>query len=260
MADNSYYNGKTPSIWTVLPSRACNDKRMKQHPTTFLVLAQLGQYTSRAGVCFPAQSTIGKNLGISQSAVSQHIKKLVAWGYIAYMKRDRFQKNLKSNKYFMIFDENITPEEALSVQKTEHQEEVMAPYKQDVYTKPKTKDEKRETGSTLLAPKMPSKEARKLVLQYKELVRKIFGHTAVNHTVEHERLADTWLKDYSKEYILNRMESTLKWRLKNNKDSIKSIVYFKNVFTKEPANKKSSPKKELDQLLNKFTSTHRVKF
>ena len=107
---------------------------------------------------------------------------------------------------------------------------------------------------------MPSKEARKLVLQYKELVRKIFGHTAVNHTVDHERLADTWLQNYTSEYILKRMESTLQWRLKNNKDSIKSIVYFKNVFTKETANKKSSPKKELDQLLNKFTSTHRVKF
>ena len=260
MADNSYYNGKTPSIWTVLPSRACNDKRMKQHPTTFLVLAQLGQYTSRAGVCFPAQSTIGKNLGISQSAVSQHIKKLVAWGYIAYMKRDRFQKNLKSNKYFMIFDENITPEEALSAQKTEHLEEVMAPFKQDVYTKPKTDDKKNKGYDSLLAPRAPTKEARQLILEYKELVRKIFGHTAVNHTVDHERLADTWLKDYSKEYILNRMESTLKWRLKNNKDSIKSIVYFKNVFNKQAANKKSSPKKELDQLLNKFTSTHRVKF
>ena len=161
----------------------------------------------------------------------------------------------------MIFDENITPEEALSVQKTEHLEEVMTPFKQDVYTKPKTKDEQKvRSGSTLLAPQPPTKEARQLLLEYKELVRRIFGHTAVNHTVDHERLADTWLKDYPKEYILNRMESTLKWRLKNNKDSIKSIVYFKNVFTKESANKKSSPKKELDQLLNKFTSTHRVKF
>jgi biotin operon repressor len=233
---------------------------MKQHPTTFLVLAQLGQYTSRSGVCWPNQSTIGSNLGISQPAVSQHIKKLVEWGYISYLKRNKFHKNLKGNKYFMIFDENITPEEAISVQKTEHLEEVIAPMKQDIYTQPKTKEEKKIRTDTLLAAKMPSKEARKLILQYKELVRKIFGHTAVNHTVDHERLADTWLQNYTSEYILKRMESTLQWRLKNNKDSIKSIVYFKNVFTKDPANKKSSPKKELDQLLNKFAATHRVKF
>jgi DNA-binding Lrp family transcriptional regulator len=260
MADNSYYNGKTPSIWTVLPSRSCNDKRFKKNPTTFLVLAQLGQYTNRAGVCFPNQSTIAKNLGVSQPAISQHIKKLVEWGYISYLKRNKFHKNLKGNKYFMIFDEKITPDEAISAQKTEHQEEVMAPLKDNVYTKPKTDDKKNKDYDSLLAPRAPSKEARQLILEYKELVRKIFGHTAVNHTVDHERLADTYLANYSKEYILNRMESTLQWRLKNNKDSIKSIVYFKNVFTKEPANKKSSPKKELDQLLNKFTSTHRVKF
>jgi predicted transcriptional regulator len=260
MSENKYSNGRTPSIWTVLPSRACNDIRFKKNPTTFLVLAQLGMYTNRAGVCWPNQITIAKNLGVTQSAISQHIKRLVQWGYISYLKRNKFHKNLKGNKYFMVFDENISPEEAISVQKTEHIDEVLEPMKKDIYTKPLS-ETKKKFGKDSYGMKHPSIQARKIILKYKEIVRQLYGHDyAVQHKIEHEHLVDTWLKDFSSEYILNKMESTLRYRLKNNQDSIKSVGYFKNVFIKNANKKPSSKKEELGQLLGKFKSTHKIKY
>ena len=77
-----YGKGRTPGHFCVLPQRAVIDKRFKQYPRTFMILAALGNYTSRQGVCWPNQITIAKNLHITQSTVSRHIKKLIEWGYI----------------------------------------------------------------------------------------------------------------------------------------------------------------------------------
>ena len=76
-----------------------------------MILAALGNYTSRQGVCWPNQATIAKNLHITQSTVSRHIKKLIEWDYIRYAKK---HPGLKGNKYFMVFDPKIKEEDALA--------------------------------------------------------------------------------------------------------------------------------------------------
>ena len=81
-----YGKGRTPGHFCVLPQRAVIDKRFKTYPRTFMILAALGNYTSRQGVCWPNQATIAKNLHITQSTVSRHIKKLIEWDYIRYAK------------------------------------------------------------------------------------------------------------------------------------------------------------------------------
>ena len=47
-----YGKGRTPGHFCVLPQRAVIDKRFKQYPRTFMILAALGNYTSRQGVCW----------------------------------------------------------------------------------------------------------------------------------------------------------------------------------------------------------------
>ena len=80
------------------------------------------------------------------------------------------------------------------------------------------------------------------------------------HKVEHEILIDKWLAaGFTKDYILSKCRNTIQWRKDNGKDSIKSIVYFKNVFAKG-SNKKSNPKEELDQLLSKFINKNKIKY
>ena len=77
-----------------------------------MILRRLGNYTSRQGVCwYSNQITIAKNLHITQSTVSRHIKKLIEWGYIRYAKK---HPNLRGNKYFMVFDPKIKEEDALA--------------------------------------------------------------------------------------------------------------------------------------------------
>ena len=246
-SNNKYSNGnpKVPSIWSVIPSKRVVDDRSKQYPTTFLVFCCLAMFTNRAGTCFPNQETIARHLGVSRSAVSQHIKKLIEWDYIRHAKTRH--KGLKGNKYYMVFDDMVEEEEALSVQTSETVSEISEVIPPTI-----------EQGARMYEKIKPTKEARTILLLFKDIVRKYYGHQAL-HTTAHEELVTMWLQDFTKEEILKKMEDTIRYRMKNNKDSIKSVVYFKNVFVKD--NKKpSNPKQELEGLMSKFVNTHKVKF
>ena len=107
-----YGKGKTPGYFCVLAQSAVVDQRFKRFPQTFRVLAMLGNYTNRQGVCWPNQITIGKIMGIGQPSVSKHIKKLMEFGYLKYAKK---HPGLKGNKYFMVFDNEITEEDAKAI-------------------------------------------------------------------------------------------------------------------------------------------------
>ena len=51
-------------------------------------------------------------MGIGQPSVSKHIKKLMEFGYLKYAKK---HPGLKGNKYFMVFDNEITEEDAKAI-------------------------------------------------------------------------------------------------------------------------------------------------
>ena len=75
---------------------------------------------------------------------------------------------------------------------------------------------------------------------------------------EDEEIVAQWLRRHSKEYILKNIESTLDWRRSKEMDGIKRITYFHKKF-KESAGPKSK-KEQLDQILGKFNSTHKIKW
>ena len=66
-----YGKGRTPGHFCVLPQRAVIDKRFKTYPRTFMILAALGNYTSRQGVCWPNQATIAKKIKRNASGKSR---------------------------------------------------------------------------------------------------------------------------------------------------------------------------------------------
>jgi hypothetical protein len=249
MTANKYSNGnpKVPSIWSVIPSKRVVDIRSKKNPTTFLLFCLLAAYTNRAGTSFPSQALLSKQLGISVQAVSYHIRKLISWDYIRYAKK---HSGLKGNKYYMVFDEAISEEEARAVQTSETISEIAEVIPPDYKQEPKAMEKNKFNTSS---------EARKICMQYRKIVEEIFGHQ-VQHKLDHEHLVDTWLKDFSKDYILKRIRNTIQYRRDSGKDSIKSIGYFKNVFVKNANKKPSSKKEELDQLLGKFKANHKIKF
>tara|TARA_R110000744_G_scaffold27429_1_gene67005 strand:+ start:835 stop:1578 length:744 start_codon:yes stop_codon:yes gene_type:complete len=242
---NDYSGGRTPAIWCVIPQRAVVDKRLQRRPKTFMMLCALGNYTNRYGTCYPNQLTLARDCNVTQQTVSYHIKLLMEYGYIAYAKK---HKSLKGNKYFMIFDPNnaVEQEEARAMQKTEHVEAIEEPI--TIVQGHKTMDDKK-----------PSKTAKNIMADFKKIVMELYGQNII-WKPDHETLVQEWLDSgHKKEYILNRVRNILEYRIKNNMDSVKSIIYFKNIFSKQkPAEK--TDKETLDGLIKKFTNTHKMKW
>lgn len=95
----------------------------------------------------------------------------------------------------MVFDEDISEDEARSVQTSETISEIAEVVPPEYVEGAKTMNNKFNTSS----------DSRKICMQYRKIVEEIFGHQ-VQHKLEHEYLVDTWLKDFSKEYILKKLE------------------------------------------------------
>ena len=72
-----------PGPYMIVPARAYGDDRFNQYPMTFrtfgICCAHANSWT---GVFFPNQLYLANVLQCSQQAVSQHMRKLVSWGYI----------------------------------------------------------------------------------------------------------------------------------------------------------------------------------
>ena len=102
---------QSPGPVAVLPGRAIVDTRFYQYPTAMVVLARCcahaKQYTA---TFFVNQSTIAKAMSISQQAVSQHMNRLVKWGYIEKLRKEdqRRAYGKKSAIWRVIYDPTMT--------------------------------------------------------------------------------------------------------------------------------------------------------
>ena len=86
--------------YSVLPFEAARDTRL--HGTAALsVLCVLCTYTDQLGVTWVSQGRIAKDMGISRTAVTRQIKKLVEFGYIEKVKK--FSKHQKSDSLKVVF-------------------------------------------------------------------------------------------------------------------------------------------------------------
>ena len=86
--------------YSVLPFDAARDKRL--HGTAALsVLCVLCTYTDGLGVTWVSQGRIGKDMGISRTAVTRQIKKLIEFGYVEKVKK--FSKHQRSDSLKVVF-------------------------------------------------------------------------------------------------------------------------------------------------------------
>jgi len=86
-----------------VPYRAALDKDLADAP--FRTLGALCAYVNKEGLCFPSQTTIADDLGISRKAVSKSIKKLEESGYILRQKRSRKNGSQTSSSYKILYDD-----------------------------------------------------------------------------------------------------------------------------------------------------------
>ena len=272
-----YGKGKTPGHFCVIPQRAVADIRFKKYPRTFMVLCALGNYTSRQGVCWPNQITIAKVLGIkSQSTVSKHIKKLIDMGYIRYAKK---HPGLKGNKYFMVFDPDITEEDAKATatdQDRAYEEKPEIPKGPKMNDKTKyslrrnTKKEEKATVKEGDKEDIHYKEyvdihsetihnnklnndiypiGKSILNKFKKLTEEIFGQH-IQYDQGQLDLVSSWIKDkgLTEDYAVKRIKEVLTWRRNNKRDSVKTIKFFEYVFFKQD---KPKDNKELIQRIVK---------
>mgnify|MGYP001231578584 FL=1 len=272
-----YGKGKTPGHFCVIPQRAVADIRFKKYPRTFMVLCALGNYTSRQGVCWPNQITIAKVLGIkSQSTVSKHIKKLIDMGYIRYAKK---HPGLKGNKYFMVFDPDITEEDAKATatdQDRAYEEKPEIPKGPKMNDKTKyslrrnTKKEEKATVKARDKEDIHYKEyvdihsetihnnklnndiypiGKSILNKFKKLTEEIFGQH-IQYDQGQLDLVSSWIKDkgLTEDYAVKRIKEVLTWRRNNKRDSVKTIKFFEYVFFKQD---KPKDNKELIQRIVK---------
>jgi len=272
-----YGKGRTPGHFCVLPQRAVIDKRFKTYPRTFMILAALGNYTSRQGVCWPNQITIAKNLHITQSTVSRHIKKLIEWDYIRYAKK---HPGLKGNKYFMVFDPKIKEEDALAMvpDKDRSYED-----KPEIHIGPKGGDKKKyaprvhktitKNSSNMVSSTYPDMQSeymhnnpknnhiypivRNILNRFVRITEEIFG-TLVQYTTEDEKMVSEWVKEgLTEARAAARIKEILLWRRNNRKECPKRIVFYKDVFFRKP---KPTTNKELVQdILKKVVRSTKIR-
>ena len=272
-----YGKGKTPGHFCVIPQRAVADIRFKKYPRTFMVLCALGNYTSRQGVCWPNQITIAKVLGIkSQSTVSKHIKKLIDMGYIRYAKK---HPGLKGNKYFMVFDPEVSEEDAAAIatdQDRSYEEKPEIPKGPKMNDKTKyslrrnTKKEEKATVKARDKEDIHYKEyvdihsetihnnklnndiypiGKSILNKFKKLTEEIFGQH-IQYDQGQLDLVSSWIKDkgLTEDYAVKRIKEVLTWRRNNKRDSVKTIKFFEYVFFKQD---KPKDNKELIQRIVK---------
>ena len=259
-----YGKGRTPGHFCVLPQRAVIDKRFKTYPRTFMILAALGNYTSRQGVCWPNQATIAKNLHITQSTVSRHIKKLIEWDYIRYAKK---HPGLKGNKYFMVFDPKIKEEDALAMvpDKDRSYED-----KPEIHVGPEGGEKKNyaprvhktvdKNGSNMVPNTYPDMQSeymhnnpknnhiypivRNILNRFVRITQEIYG-TLVQYSLDDEKMVSEWVQNgLTEARAAARIKEILIWRRDNKRDCPKRIVFYKDVFNKKP---KPSNNQELVQ-------------
>lgn len=106
----------------VIPIRACSDRKLTEGMIRALIL--ICSYCNRAGLTWVSQKTLAERLGVSQQAISKHLVKLQAAGYLEIHKRP--VPGERHTTWRVIFDPSISAEDAVSI--TSAIEDTRPPY------------------------------------------------------------------------------------------------------------------------------------
>ena len=92
---------------SIIPARAVSDRRLSRGG--LLILAALGTYTNKNGICWPTQSEIAEQTGMTRQAVSGYLKELETLGYLDKHRRYRADQGEISCAYRIRFDADPAP-------------------------------------------------------------------------------------------------------------------------------------------------------
>jgi hypothetical protein len=206
-------------------------------------------------------------------------------GYIKYAKK---HPGLKGNKYFMVFDPEVTEEDALAIatdqdRSYEEKPEVPKGPKMGKTTKyslrRNTKKEVEPTVKEGDKVDIHSKEyvdihseglhnnklnndifikGKYVMNEFKKLTEQIFGQN-LNYNMKQLEIVQSWIADkgLDPDIAVKKIKDILIWRRDNRKDSPKSIVFFEHAFFKRPP--PIDKREELQRIIKKISNSKRLR-
>ena len=117
-----------PGGHMIMPARAYGDERFNQFPMTFRCLALCCSHAnSWTGVFFVNQSTISKIMGSSQQAISQHMQRLLKYGYLEKLRNADIRRKYgrKGALWRVIYDPRMSYKDSLTKQPTKDRDPAM---------------------------------------------------------------------------------------------------------------------------------------
>ena len=259
-------SGKAPGRLCVMPQWAVVDERFKKHPVTFRVFAILCNYTSRTGICWPNQITIGKFLKISQSGVSKHITRLIKWDMVRYARK---HPGLKGNKYFVKYDPDVEEDEAKAMvtaqDRPDEKPELTVGPKGSIPSKEYSSKGIVATGNTSHSVQgihnTPSKSiysntARNIMNTFVRLTEEIFGRL-IQYNFEQEQTATKYVQDgLTLEKAQQVIRKGLMHMRNNNMEPPRTIYWFEKAFF--PNRYKQLKNMNTNEVINKLAKKLRV--
>ena len=116
-APEGHGENQSPGAYSALPGRAIVDERFYQYPMTMVVLAHCcGHVNYHTAIFWINQSTLARRMKCTQQAISQHMRKLVQWGYIEKIRKEAPIRayGRKGAAWRVIYDPRVSLDEALA--------------------------------------------------------------------------------------------------------------------------------------------------
>ena len=116
-APEGHGENQSPGAYSALPGRAIVDERFYQYPMTMVVLAHCcGHVNYHTAIFWVNQSTLARRMKCTQQAISQHMRKLVQWGYIEKIRKEAPIRayGRKGAAWRVIYDPRVSLDEALA--------------------------------------------------------------------------------------------------------------------------------------------------
>ena len=116
-APDGHGDNQSPGAYSALPGRAIVDERFYQFPMTLVVLAHCcGHVNYHTAIFWVNQSTLARRMKCTQQAISQHMRKLVQWGYIEKIRKEAPIRayGRKGAAWRVVYDPRVSLDEALA--------------------------------------------------------------------------------------------------------------------------------------------------
>lgn len=116
-APDGHGENQSPGAYSALPGRAIVDERFYQFPMTLVVLAHCcGHVNYHTAIFWVNQSTLARRMKCTQQAISQHMRKLVQWGYIEKIRKEAPIRayGRKGAAWRVVYDPRVSLDEAIA--------------------------------------------------------------------------------------------------------------------------------------------------